>query len=292
MVILISLFSNCFRNHRKLIENSILYANSEGVAGCMTHLYFQKDGTIIKKSVCFGITTMDGTYNKQLDTFLIEGLNPDTTKTDLAIINKRYDKIGQIYKRLLYFRNADTLRNPIIYDAFDDETECPDKKEITDNTDFSSVNQRFSRNELLFFEKSNTPILFGSKTFMSESYYPNVYQTKLDSAISFYRKYNQGIPLETYYYFSNDTLMVKYYEWSSGGCKCLYYLENDDYMNVYQQIISKLIILSGNPKEVVGDLTDNKITQFERIWDTDKEHMELHLYLYGGYRICLIKYWK
>ncbi len=292
MVLLIAIFNGCFFKHRQLLNSSILYANREGVASCMTHLYFQKNGIVIMKSFCFGSTTTKGTYIQRKDTFLIKGLNNDTTIIDLAILEKEYDQIGQISKHLIYYKKCDTLNNPVVFNAFDNETKCPDKKEIIEIDDLGSINERFSKKEMLIFEKNSNLNDLGSKSFLSECYYPNVNSIKLDSAISFYRNYTEGIPLKTYYYYSKDTLMVKYYEWSSTGYRCLYYLDKDDYINVYQKIITKLTNQYGNPKKVIGNLSNRKITQFERIWDSETQHMELHLYLYDGYRIRLIHYWK
>lgn len=121
----------------------------------------------------------------------------------------------------------------------------------------------------------------------NESYYPLNNKFPVGYPIAFIRKYKGGIPLETMYYFSNEILMVQYYEWSDLDCKCLQNLTVHDFEKKYLEIKDRIVKELGEPIDIKQE--DRRI---EIIWDNSEKHIELHLYLYGNLRIRLIDYWK
>src|SRR5690606_32139893 len=56
----------------KFESDSILIAQREGVANCMTTLKLRKDSSFVEREVCFGITKTTGTYKVKGDTIFFE----------------------------------------------------------------------------------------------------------------------------------------------------------------------------------------------------------------------------
>jgi hypothetical protein len=287
LVVLMTLLTNCTSKDDKLVDDFILLAQREGVANCLNFLYFQENGEVIQKSYCFTVDIKYGKYVQDVDTFKIYGLNKDSIKNDLAIIVKKYDRINQVYKRLLFYPDSDTSKNPIIYEAHDIETKCSEQKYIMSNIDISFINNKYSKEDLCSFEESIGSKQTYEKFTLGECYYPNSKKIN-DTPIVFNRKYKSGIPLKTSYFYYNDSLIVQYHKWSNSGCICLDNITKKDYKDFYFYLESKIIAQFGNPTSRTGMLSRKK----KIIWDTNDEHLELHLYLFNSYEIRLIKYWE
>lgn len=295
------LFGGCMNNFKKLEENSILIAQKEGVANCMTYLYFQKDGNIIQKSFCFGIQTEKGKYEIKdsiINIYWDISKNRDESNTskirahDIAKIKVYKDRIGHTYKELCYYKNCDTLSYGINFEVYDNDTKCIEYNTMEDVSDLSFLLKRFLYEDVFKYEDSLESKKIKNNFTLSKSYYPNKLELKLDTPIVFNRKYTIGIPLKTSYIFYDKTLMVQYHEWSDRGVKCIENFTKEAYKSIYKQLINKIVEIKGETTDIVGNLDDKKITEFERSWDNEFEHLELHLYLYDNYRIRLINYWK
>lgn len=291
LLVLISIFTNCTRNNQKLIDNSILYAERKGVANCMIFLFFQKDSIVIQKSKCFGINTKQGKFSINGDTLQIFGLNEDKKKIALAIVEKKHDRIGHVIKYLAFYPNADTLSNPIYYNAYDDETKCPNLRDDFSKIDLNFIQIRFSKTDLFDYENSLNSKHKTDKFSLGDCYYSNSDKKELESPIVFERAYKSGLPLRTSYFYQKDTLIIQYHEWSDYNCVCINF-DKKYFFNFYKQLINEIIKVKGEPNEIIGKFSDKNEVKFERIWDSEEEHLELHLYFYASSKIRLIKYWK
>ncbi len=290
LLLVISIFTNCSRNPQKLIDNSILYAEREGVANCMNCLFFKKNGIVVQKFFCFTIRTKKGRYTMNGDTLKIVGLNEDKSKVYLAIIERHYDRIGQVYKDLVYYINSDTLYGSS-YDAYDEETKCPDKQDVFSKIDLNFINIRFSKKDLFNYENSINSKQRNDDFSLGDCYYSNSDKKELDNPIVFERNYMNGLPLKTSYFYKKDTLIIQYHEWADYNCKCLNF-DKKYFLDFYKLLINEISKEKGESNSTIGMFSDNNETKFERIWDTDEEHLELHLYFFGSSKIRLIKYWK
>lgn len=290
------IFTSCVQQHEKLIDESVFYAVREGVANCMSYLCFQENGQVIQKNYCFGVATEYGKYEKNEDSLKIywkeNSQTSDNTICNIATIEKFKDKVGHTYKKMYYYLDKDSMTYRIEYDVFDSETKCVEYNTTEDNSDLTFLSKRLSKDEVLEYENTLNSNSKNCYFTLSKDYYPNEQNLILSLPIVFERNYTIGIPLETSYQFYNDTLMVQYHEWSDAGVKCKENFDKNAYREIYKQLMARIIEIKGNPVEFVGDLDDTRLTQFERIWDNEDEHIELHLYFYDNYRIRLINYWK
>jgi len=189
---------------------------------------------------------------------------------------------------LNYYKLGDTSSAPRIYEAYDIDTKCPDFDLNLDSSNFEFLQTRLDTNSLILFEKrkKSKPVNRDYSS-MGGSYYPLSSKFPVGNPISFIREYKSGIPLETNYYYSDGRLMVQYYEWSSLGCECFNNVSKSDFETTFHWIKTEIIKKKGKPVKII-----EKEKQIEIIWDNSEEHLELHLYLYHGFRIRLIDYWK
>ena len=145
---------------------------------------------------------------------------------------------------------------------------------------------------MLEYEKSLTSSKKKGDFILGNEYFPNKLKLTIDTPVVFERKYTIGIPLETSYLFYKQSLMVQFFEWSDFGVECNENFNQQAYREIYNQLLAKIIKIKGQPAKIIGDLKSGETTEFKRIWDNKKEHLELHLYLYNNIRIRLINYWK
>jgi hypothetical protein len=250
-IILSIIYPSGVIDYEQFQSEIILSADREGVANCMTRLYFRKDNSIEEKQYCFGYYYKKGHYVRKQDIFFIYGLN-DTTIFDIAKLTYNVDEIGHVNKKLEYYNYGDTMQRPLIYDAFDEETECKAISLNSKNTDYAFLVDRLDTMKLLLFEQKKGSVRINRDgSSMGGSYYPLFKKYPVGNPISFMRKYNGGIPLETNYYYSNDTLMVQYYEWSDMGCVCLKDLTKKDFETLFKEIKEMISKKKGEPINVI-----------------------------------------
>lgn len=79
-------------NFEKFNAESLLVAQREGAANCLTTLKLRSDNTFIERTVCLGITETTGRYRMQGDTVYFEEVSLGTHESEFykyAIIEKR-----------------------------------------------------------------------------------------------------------------------------------------------------------------------------------------------------------
>ena len=69
------LFPTGIVNYERFESESVLIAQREGVANCMTTLKLKKNKKFIEKNVCFGISETTGTYRVVNDTIYFENVS-------------------------------------------------------------------------------------------------------------------------------------------------------------------------------------------------------------------------
>jgi hypothetical protein len=69
------LFPHGVFNFEKLESESLLVAQREGAANCMTTLKLRADNTFIERNVCFGLTETTGKYRLSGDTIYFENVS-------------------------------------------------------------------------------------------------------------------------------------------------------------------------------------------------------------------------
>ena len=79
-------------NFDKLESDSILIAQREGVANCMTTLKLRQDCSFTERNVCFGVTETTGTYKIKGDSVFFENISLGRNKSNFykfAVIKKQ-----------------------------------------------------------------------------------------------------------------------------------------------------------------------------------------------------------
>lgn len=106
------LFPGGLINFRIFESNSVLIAQSEGAANCMTTIELKENKTFVEKNICFGVTETTGTYRLKSDTIFFENIDLGRQESDFykfAVIKKN----GKNSSELLIFENyADTVGIP------------------------------------------------------------------------------------------------------------------------------------------------------------------------------------
>ncbi len=95
-------------NFDKLERESVLIANREGAANCMTTLKLRDDNTFSEKNVCFGVTETTGTYFIKGDTIYFDKVSPGRHESEFyryAIIKKSETKSEMYSGDLIRYRD-------------------------------------------------------------------------------------------------------------------------------------------------------------------------------------------
>lgn len=82
-------------NFSRLERDSVLIAQREGAANCMTTLKLRDDKSFIERNICFGVTETTGTYNIKGDTIFFEKVSLGRHESDFykfAVIKNRETK--------------------------------------------------------------------------------------------------------------------------------------------------------------------------------------------------------
>lgn len=88
-------------------SESILIAQREGVANCMTTLRLKKNNKFVERSVCFGITETTGEYTLKKDTIFFENISVGRNENDyfkFAVIKNLETKDKKYKGDLVLFR--------------------------------------------------------------------------------------------------------------------------------------------------------------------------------------------
>ena len=115
-LVLAFFFPNGLINFNKFESESILIAQREGAANCMTTLKLKEDNKFIERNVCFGITETTGEYRISGDTIYFENVylgRHENEFYEFAVI--KYDnKKGKYLGDLIRFENhSDTTGIPL-----------------------------------------------------------------------------------------------------------------------------------------------------------------------------------
>lgn len=112
MVLGLSLFfPRGFVDFGRLNGKDLLVAQREGVANCMTTLVLKENGTFRELNVCFGITTITGTYSLKGDTIFFHNVLSREERESYyryALVKYWDDKIEKSYLAC-YNNYPDTL---------------------------------------------------------------------------------------------------------------------------------------------------------------------------------------
>ena len=119
MIILLLTFlkPNGLVDFEKFESENILIAQREGAANCMTTLKLKKNNKFTEKTVCFGMSEINGDYKYRNDTIFFENVNLNMEENEFykyAVI--RPSKLFKNYKQLAIarFKNTkDTIGNEL-----------------------------------------------------------------------------------------------------------------------------------------------------------------------------------
>ncbi len=95
-------------NFDKFERDSLLIAQREGAANCMTTLKLRDDMIFIERNVCFGVTETTGTYSIKGDTIFFENVSLGRNESgfyEFAVIKKREIKSEQYLGDLIRYKN-------------------------------------------------------------------------------------------------------------------------------------------------------------------------------------------
>ena len=97
----------------KFEGKSILIAESEGAANCMTTLKLKEDFTFKERIVCFGVSETKGNYRLQNDTIYFDNVSVGRNKKDFykfAVVKpSKFFKDGKHYSLIRYKGLTDTI---------------------------------------------------------------------------------------------------------------------------------------------------------------------------------------
>ena len=109
-------YPNGLINFNELESDSVLVAQREGAANCMTTLKLKESGKFIERSVCFGVTETTGEYRVVGDTIYFENVDLGRDGSgfyEFAVIeneNKKEKHLGDLVR----FKNhSDTTGAPL-----------------------------------------------------------------------------------------------------------------------------------------------------------------------------------
>ncbi len=104
-------------NFDKFERDSLLIAQREGAANCMTTLKLRDDNTFIERNVCFGVTETTGTYRIKGDTIFFETVSLGRHESGFykfAVIKNRENKSEKYLGDLVRYKNySDTTGIPL-----------------------------------------------------------------------------------------------------------------------------------------------------------------------------------
>lgn len=95
-------------NFDKFERDSLLIAQREGAANCMTTLKLRDDKTFIERNVCFGVTETTGSYNIKDDTIFFEKVSLGRHKSEyykFAVIKNRETKTEKYLGDLVRYKD-------------------------------------------------------------------------------------------------------------------------------------------------------------------------------------------
>lgn len=94
-------------------SNSVLIAQREGAANCMTTIELKENKTFTEKNICFGVTETTGTYRLKSDTIFFENVALGRQESDFykfAVIKKIGKKSSELVR---YESYSDTIGIPL-----------------------------------------------------------------------------------------------------------------------------------------------------------------------------------
>jgi len=95
-------------NFDKFERDSLLIAQREGAANCMTTLKLRDDKTFTERNVCFGVTETTGTYNIKGDTIFFEEVSLGRHESDyykFAVIKNRENKSEKYFGDIVRYKD-------------------------------------------------------------------------------------------------------------------------------------------------------------------------------------------
>lgn len=111
MIILTLIFFKPFGviDFEKLEGKDLLIAQSEGAANCLLTLKLKDNNTFTEKSVCFGVTKINGNYKIRQDTIFFE--NTNESYAEFAVLKNSTSKTDSQKLYLVKYENLkDTSR--------------------------------------------------------------------------------------------------------------------------------------------------------------------------------------
>ena len=116
VLMLAFLYPNGLINFGKLESDSLLIAQREGVANCMTTFKLKENNTFIERNVCFGVTETTGEYRLSGDTIYFENVSRGRREKEFyefaVIVDK--DEKGKYLGDLVRSENqSDTTGSPL-----------------------------------------------------------------------------------------------------------------------------------------------------------------------------------
>ena len=101
----------------KLEGENVLVAEREGSANCMTTLKLKDDFTFCERSVCFGVTEINGKFHIQNDTIYFDNVSFGREENEFykfAIIKQsKFNKDGKHFELTRYKNLTDTIRHKL-----------------------------------------------------------------------------------------------------------------------------------------------------------------------------------
>ena len=110
------LFPTGMVNFNKFKAESLLLAQREGVANCMTTLNLRKDNTFTERNVCFGVKETSGNYKISGDTVYFENITlgrGDSAYFEFAILKNQHPWTGHKKSIVRYTNRNDTIGNAL-----------------------------------------------------------------------------------------------------------------------------------------------------------------------------------
>jgi len=105
---LVFFFPHGMVNFEKFESDSVLIAEREGVANCMTTLKLRENNTYKRREVCFGVSETTGTYEIKGDTIFLESnsFGRGNGYYELALIEREGLKNGKYPGSLKFIDNS------------------------------------------------------------------------------------------------------------------------------------------------------------------------------------------
>lgn len=102
------LFPSGLINFSTFERDSLLIAQREGAANCMTTLKLKADNKFVERNVCFGVTETTGNYSLKNDTIFFEKVSLGRHENDFfefAVIKKREHTNGNSWSEIVRYKN-------------------------------------------------------------------------------------------------------------------------------------------------------------------------------------------